>query len=49
MFSIIAIAFIILSIAWIWIATEMRQAIDITEEEEYSLLGDGNKSNQNRC
>lgn len=41
MYLFIAIIIVLLSIAWIWIFTEMNQAIDLTEEEEYLLFGDG--------
>jgi hypothetical protein len=38
MYLFIAIIFILFFVAWIWILTEINQAIDITEEEERAFL-----------
>lgn len=46
MYLFIAIISVLFFVAWIWILTEMNQAIDITEEEEEedrAILGEGSE------
>lgn len=43
MYLAIAIISILFFVAWIWILTEMNQAIDITEEEDNLLLNESSE------
>ena len=43
MYLAIAIISILFFVAWIWIFSEMNQAIDITEEEDSLLLNESSE------
>jgi hypothetical protein len=43
MYLAIAIISILFFVAWIWIFSEMNQAIDITEEEDNLLLNESSE------
>jgi len=43
MYLAITIISILFFVAWIWILTEMNQAIDITEEEDNLLLNESSE------
>lgn len=43
MYLAIAIVSILFFVAWIWIFSEMNQAIDITEEEDNLLLNESSE------
>jgi hypothetical protein len=46
MYLAIAIISILFFVAWIWILTEMNQAIDITEKEDNLLLNESSEFTQ---
>lgn len=43
MYLAIAIISVLFFVAWIWIFSEMNQAIDITEEEDNLLLNESSE------